>query len=94
MQHRIAMQEDKFDHLQSECDNLEQYSRRSNLRFHGIPETGEREDTTLKVVDIINTKMATTPLSKEDTAISHEVTPGIGPAQSSSRLLKSQCVTK
>ena len=42
---------------------MEQYSRRGNLIFSGIPETGEGEDTTAKVVDIINTKMAFTPLS-------------------------------
>ena len=34
---------------------------RGNLRFCGIPETGEGEDTTAKVVDIINTKIAFTP---------------------------------
>ena len=40
---------------------MEQYSRRGNLRFSGIPETGEGEYTTAKVVEIINTKMAFTP---------------------------------
>ena len=38
----------KGDRLENECDNIEQYYRRCNLRFHGIPETGEREDTTAK----------------------------------------------
>ena len=45
---RIAVLEEQVELLQSECDNLEQYSRRCNLRIHGIPETGERreEDST------------------------------------------------
>ena len=55
------MLEDQVELLQSECDNLQQYSRRCNLRFYGIPETGEGEDTTLKVLELINAKMAVTP---------------------------------
>ena len=50
-----------MERLEGECDRLEQYFRRGNLRFSGIPETGDGEDTTAKVVDIINTKMAFTP---------------------------------
>ena len=50
-----------MERLEGECDRVEQYSRRGNLRFSGIPETGEGEDTTAKVVEIINTKMAFTP---------------------------------
>ena len=54
--------EERVERLEDECDRLEQNSRRGNLRFSGIPETGEGEDTTATVVDIINTKMAfTTP---------------------------------
>ena len=33
---------------------MKQYSRTGNLRFSGIPETGKGEDTTAKVVEIIN----------------------------------------
>ena len=61
---RITVLEDQVELLQSECDNLQQYSRRCNLRFHGIPETGEGEDTTLKVLELINAKMAVTPPSR------------------------------
>ena len=38
-----------MERLEGECDRLEQYSRRVNLRFSGIPETGEGEDTTAKM---------------------------------------------
>ena len=58
---KITALEERVERLERECDRLEQYSRRANLRFSGIPETGEGEDTTAKVVDIINTKMAFTP---------------------------------
>ena len=55
------------DRLEGECDNLEQYSRRSNLRFCGIFETGA--DTTAKVVEIVYTKMPPPPVSQEDIVI-------------------------
>ena len=55
---RIAVLGEQVELLQSECDNLEQYSRRCNLKIHRIPETGEGEDTTLKVLELVNTKMA------------------------------------
>ena len=58
---RITVLEEQVELLQSECDNLEQYSRRCNLRIHGIPETGDGEDTTLKVLELVNAKMAVTP---------------------------------
>ena len=57
---KITALEERVERLEGECDRVEQYSRRGNLRFCGIPETGEGEDTTAKVVDI-NTKMAFTP---------------------------------
>ena len=66
------MLEDQVELLQSECDKLEQYSRRCNLRIHGIPETGEVEDTTLKLLELVNAKMAITPtVAKEDIVVSH-----------------------
>ena len=71
---RITVLEDQVELLQRECDNLQQYFRRCNLRFHGIPETGEGEDTTLKVLELINSKMAVTPpVAKEDIVVSHRL---------------------
>ena len=58
---KITALEERVERLEGECDRLEQYFRRGNLRFSGIPETGEGADTTAKVVDMINTKMAFTP---------------------------------
>ena len=40
---RIATLEKKVNELEFQCDSMKQYSRRSNLRFHCIPETGEGE---------------------------------------------------
>ena len=74
---KITALEERVERLEGECDRLEQYSRRGNLRFSGIPETGEGEDTTAKVVDIVNTKMAFTtpspPVSQEDIIVSHRL---------------------
>ena len=72
---KITALEERVERLEGECDRLEQYSRGGNLRFSGIPETGEGEDTTAKVVDIINTKMALTPPPppQEDILVSHRL---------------------
>ena len=58
---KITALEERVERLEGECDRMEQYSCRGILRFSGIPETGEGEDTTGKVVEIVNTKMAFTP---------------------------------
>ena len=58
---KIIALEERVERLEGECNWVEQYSRRGNLRFSGIPETGEGEYTTAKVAEIINTKMAFTP---------------------------------
>ena len=41
-------------------DNLEQYTRRPNLRILGVPETGEDEDTDTTVLAVITDKMGVT----------------------------------
>ena len=47
-----------LEHEAFEGDNTEHYSRRPNLRFTGIAETDEtNEDTTEKILDIINEDM-------------------------------------
>ena len=48
---RIVVLEEKVDHLESECENLEHCPGRSYLRFYGILETRQGEGTTAKVVD-------------------------------------------
>ena len=77
---RITALEDTLERLEGECDKVEQYSRRNNLRCCGVPETaGEGEDTTAKVVEIISSKMAFTPppppppVSQEDIIVSHRL---------------------
>ena len=55
---KIKKLEGKVTQLELEADKVEQYSRRSNLRFTGLPETtGESENTKDKLIDIINNNM-------------------------------------
>ena len=90
------MLEEQVELLQSECDNLEQYSRRCNLMIHGIPESGEGEDTTLKVLELVNVKMAVPPVAKEDIVVRHRLgkqrDTGNRPVQTLSYSVKSQLV--
>ena len=58
---RIKCLEQKVESMEEQCDQLEQYSRRPNLRLSGVPETGEGEDTTAKVMAIVNGKLGLTP---------------------------------
>ena len=52
---KIKKLEGKVTQLELEADKVEQYSRRSNLRFSGLPETtGESENTTDKLIDNYN----------------------------------------
>ena len=63
--------------LDSDSDNVEQYSRRSNLRFSGIPETdNEVEDTTEKILQIINNDMEV-PVSRDQVERSHRLGPNV-----------------
>ena len=57
----IAYLEAILSTVEADLDLLEQYSRRSNLRFFGIPKWGEGEDTTRKLLAIVNETMAVTP---------------------------------
>ena len=52
--------EKRLTTVETNYDRLEQYSRRSNLRFHGIDET-DNDDTTAKVMAIANDVMKVTP---------------------------------
>ena len=64
---RIVELEKKMYALE-ECNvNLEQYTRRPNLRIHGVPETDEGKDTDATILAVINDKMGVTPqLSMHD----------------------------
>ena len=55
---KIKKLESKVAVLELEADKVEQYSRRANLRFSGILETGETpENTTEKILQTINKDM-------------------------------------
>ena len=75
---KIKKLERKVATLELESDKVEQYSRRSNLRFSGIPETGnEAEDTTEKILQIINNDMEV-PVSRDQVERSHRLGPKVG----------------
>ena len=58
---RINELEQKVHTLESAIDSQEQYSRRQNLRINGIPETGDTEDITTAVLNLVNHTMAIKP---------------------------------
>ena len=65
----------KTAELELEIDSLEQYGRRHNLRFAGIPETSN-DDTDRKLMDLCNlTLKIDPPLQESDLAVSHRVGP-------------------
>ena len=67
--------EGKVAKLEFEADKVEQYSRRANLRFSGLPET-ESENTTDKLLELINNEMCPdTPVHKEQVERSHRLGP-------------------
>ena len=53
--------EERICVLEDSNDAIEQYSRRRNLRFHGIPEIGTAENTDEVVLAIVNGKMGMIP---------------------------------
>ena len=54
--------------LESAKDNIEQYSRRSNLRIEGIPETVRTGEIKNAILDFVNDHMKLTPILQ-----SHEI---------------------
>ena len=58
---RIKSLEMKVETLESESDKVEQYSRRANVHFCGIPEERDTENTDDKVLSIINNIMGMNP---------------------------------
>ena len=61
--------------LEESADAVEQYTRRSNLVFHGFGEiNGGNEDTDAKIIALVNDKMDIgTPLQIGDIARSHRL---------------------
>ena len=51
--------------LEEAADAVEQYSRRPNLRFHGIAENANGEGTDAKIVHIVNDVMKQQPPMKQ-----------------------------
>ena len=66
--------EKRVKDLEDQADKTEQYTRRSNLLFSGLPEAGVGEDTKEKILEIVNGKMGVQPpLSPHDIARSHRL---------------------
>ena len=62
--------------LEDDLDAQQQYSRRPNLRIHGIPEPAGDENTDAIVLDVVNNKIKLRPkISIDDIAASHRVGP-------------------
>ena len=62
---RISELEQRVQQLETNADAVEQYSRRPNLRFQGIPETNG-ENTDAKILKLINEQMQIQPLITQD----------------------------
>jgi len=74
---RIKKLEKKVETLVLDSDKVEQYSRRSNLRFSGIPEAdNDVEDTTEQVLQTINDDMEV-PVSRDQVERSHRLGPKV-----------------
>lgn len=58
--------------INSKLDDIEQYSRRNNIRISGIPETDLRENTDNIVTDIVKNKIGI-QISRNDICRSHRV---------------------
>ena len=70
----IAALEARLASCEADLDQLEQYSRRTNLRFFGIPESETGEDTTGKLLSIVNETMGVTPpIVSADVVTSHRL---------------------
>ena len=70
----IKSLEDRIVTLEHENDNVEQYSRRANLRVCGIPEANAGEDTDTIVLAVFNDKLGMEPpLQPSDLERSHRL---------------------
>ena len=70
----IAALEARLSSCETDLDQLEQYSRRTNLRFFGIPESETGENTNGKLLSIVNESMGVTPpIVSADVVTSHRL---------------------
>ena len=53
--------EKRVDSLEKAADDVEQYSRRPNLRFHGFPEADMPENTDQLVINMVNSELNVHP---------------------------------
>ena len=67
----ITELEDKYSQLSAELDNLEQYTRRTNIRLYGIPEN-EEENTDVLAMNFFKDEL-NVPVAKEDISRSHRI---------------------
>jgi hypothetical protein len=70
----LSEAKDQLEIIEREHDNLEQYSRRTSLRFHRVPVSGDLKslNTDEEIVNICNNKMSVIPpISAEDIERSH-----------------------
>ena len=71
---RVRVLENEMRVLADANDALEQYTRRANLIFDGIPESHHGEDTDDKVLAIVNGKLVMNPsLQRQDIERSHRL---------------------
>ena len=71
---KIAELETKLTALETSVDDMEQYTRRSNLVFSGFAESARGEDTDAKIMALVNDEMdLAPPLQPADIARSHRL---------------------
>ena len=71
---KIVKLEERIDALEMEADKWEQYCRRPNLRFQGIPETAD-EVTNKLIIATISETMGLTNIGENQLEQSHRVGP-------------------
>lgn len=71
---RIRCLEQRVNALEAEADKCEQYSRRPNLRIHGIPEA-DKENTNDLVIAVIKDKMGLMNIGVTQLERSHRLGP-------------------
>ena len=75
---RIVDLEKRVDFLKKTADDVEQYSRRPNLRFHGFAEADTPENTDKMIVDLVNSELQVDPpMQVEHLERSHRLGPKV-----------------
>ena len=75
---RIVDLEKRVDYLDKSADDVEQYSRRPNLRFHGFPEADTQESTDQMIVNLVNSELhVDPPIHVEHLERSHRLGPKV-----------------